>query len=137
LLRRSFPGATVAVNDIGAVAFCGGVRVLDLWGLSTMEVARHKLDRTYTTAVIVALARERGAEIAAVYDDWFQAYGGFPPSWEKAGKWTIRDNIVCGRDTIAFYAATPAAAERLTAALRAYGPHLPPSVRQSGPYLER
>jgi hypothetical protein len=137
LLRRSFPGATVAVNDIGAVAYYGGVRVLDLWGLSTMEVAHHKLDRTYTTAVIGALVQERGVEIAIVYDDWFQAYGGFPRNWEKAGKWTIRDNIVCGRDTVVFYATTPAATERLTAALRAYGPHLPLSLQQSGPYLER
>jgi hypothetical protein len=38
---------------------------------------------------------------------------------------------------VAFYAADPAARERLIAALRAYGPHLPPSVLQSGAYLER
>lgn len=60
MLRRSFPGAAVAVNDIGAIGYYADVRVLDLWGLATMEVARHKLERTYTTAVIAGLAGARG-----------------------------------------------------------------------------
>ncbi len=137
MLRRSFPGTAVAVNDIGAVAYYADVRVLDLWGLATMEAARHKLDGTYTTAVIDALARERGVTVAAVYDGWFDAYGGFPPAWERVGTWTIRDNIVCGKDTVAFYAAVPGAKEALERALLAYAPHLPPSVVQRGAYLER
>ena len=137
MLRRSFPGEAVAVNDIGVIGYYGGVRILDLWGLATMEVARHKLDRTYSTSIIAGLAKNRGVEVAALYDDWYDAYGGLPPDWEKMGKWTIRDNIVCGRDTVAFYAATPEGRERLVQALRAFAPHLPPSVLQSGAYLER
>ena len=137
MLRRSYPGAAVAVNDIGAIAYYAKSRVVDLWGLATMDVARHKLDRTYTTAVIEEVTRKRGVEIAVVYDDWFAPYGGVPAGWEKKGKWTIRDNIVCGRDTVAFYAAAPSGGERLTTALRAYAPHLPPSVLQSGAYLGR
>jgi hypothetical protein len=135
-LRQHFAGTSVAVNDIGAIAYYADVRVLDLWGLATMEAARHKLDRTYTTAVIDGLAYSREVEIAVVYDGWFDAYGGFPPAWERVGQWTIGDNIVCGRDTVAFYAAVPGARDRLLQALRAYAPLLPQSVRQAGPYLE-
>jgi len=137
LIRRHFPGETVALNDIGAVAYFTDNRILDVWGLASGEIARRKIRRTYTTEVLERLVREQHADIAVVSADFIDVRGGLPPHWDNLGEWTIRDNVVCARDTVSFYATRPEARERLMTALRSYGRLLPPSVRQRGRYLQK
>src|SRR6185436_5620763 len=55
-LARFYPGQGVAANDIGAICFLADLRVLDLWGLASRDVAEAKLTGTYSTARIGELA---------------------------------------------------------------------------------
>jgi hypothetical protein len=135
-LHLYYDGQSVAANDIGAINFFADLRCLDLWGLASRDVAALKLHGRYTTDAIASLARSAGARIAVVYDPWFLSYGGLPVSWIKAGTWRIRDNIVCGVDTLSFYALSPEEAESLKTHLREFAPHLPARVIQAGPYLQ-
>ena len=61
-----------------------------------------------------------------MYDSWFQ----IPAEWIKVGEWQIRDNVVCGDDTVSFYAVDPAATPGLIENLRAFASRLPADVIQ-------
>jgi hypothetical protein len=126
--QKHYAGQLVAANDIGIIAYSSGATVLDLWGLADIEVLRAKRDKRYGPGFLEQIARERGARVAAIYDDWFKPLGGLPRSWKRIAHWTIHDNVVCGRDTVAFYATDPAEATRLERLLRQFGPELPSGV---------
>jgi hypothetical protein len=133
-LARYYPGESVAANDIGAIDWRADLRVLDLWGLASREVAEAKLTGRYTTSRIAELARSRGVRVAVIYERWLDAAGGVPPEWSRAGRWRVASNVVLGDRTVAFYAVDPAEAGPLAEHLRAFAPELPPGVAQLGPY---
>ena len=135
-LHLYYEGRTVAANDIGAINYFADLRCLDLWGLASRDVAALKLKGRYTTDAIASLAVSSGARIAVIYESWFHDYGGLPAAWIKEGSWKIQDNIVCGSDTISFYAVAPDEAEPLRTHLREFAPHLPGRVIQAGPYIQ-
>lgn len=134
-VRQFYQGHTIAANDIGAVSYLADIRLLDLWGLGSMEPARRKRAGTYSTAAILQLSREAGATAAVLYDGWFRRFGGLPEQWIAAGRWTIPNNVVCGGDTVTFYAVDPSAAPELRANLSRFAAALPPPVLQQGAYL--
>lgn len=133
-LARFYAGAAVAANDIGAVCYLADVRVLDLWGLASREIAEAKLSGGYTTAFIADTARAQGVQVAVIYERWLEAAGGVPPGWTRAGRWRVARNVVLGDRTVAFYAVEPAEAGPLADHLRAFAPELPAGVEQLGPY---
>lgn len=137
-LEKFYPGARVVINDIGAISFLSDPKILDIWGLGTMETAR---DRQKTGSSKVAaqlvyqMAAKRQMEIAIVYDTLGENEQGFK-QWTKLGQWKILNNIVCGSDTVSFYAIEPGQADKLAQNLRLFSSELPKSVIQSGAYLE-
>jgi hypothetical protein len=133
-LARYYPGEPVAANDIGAIDWLADLRVLDLWGLASREVAEAKLAGRYTTGGIAELARARGVRVAVIYERWLDAAGGVPPEWVRAGRWRVDSNVVLGDRTVAFYAVDPAETAALADHLRAFAPELPIGVAQLGPY---
>ena len=133
-LARYYPGEPVAANDIGAIDWLADLRVLDLWGLASREVAEAKLRGRYTTTGIAELARSRGVRVAVIYERWLDPAGGIPTEWVRAGRWRVASNVVLGDRTVAFYAVDPAEAEPLADHLRAFAPELPPGVAQLGFY---
>ena len=118
-IQRYYPQATVAINDIGAVAFETDVHIVDLVGLATMDAARARLDGSMSTQTLGTLGSR--AQIAIVYEDWYTIFGGLPPEWIKAGEWNFGKSAMLGSKT-SFFAVDPSEAERLRAALTEY-PH--------------
>lgn len=127
-VRASYPGQAVAVHDIGAVAFYGDARVLDLWGLADDDVFRLTRAGAYDPAARDELCRRRGVRVAIVYPSAFDATGGLPPGWRRVETWTTQDMVIKTGDTVGFYATDPAAAEELARALDRFAPRLPPQV---------
>jgi len=70
-----------------------------------------------------------------VYDHWFDVYGGIPSQWIKVGQWKISNNVVCGGDTVSFYAVDPNEQNRLCDSLRHFSQNLPQNVAQEGKYV--
>jgi hypothetical protein len=103
-LKQFYHGESVAANDIGAVSYFGNIKLLDLWGLGSLEVAKLKMEGLYNTQQIRDLAKQKKVKIIMVYDDWFKKYGGIPSNWIKVGEWKISNNVVAGGDTVSFYA---------------------------------
>jgi len=133
-LARFYSGQAVAANDVGAVDYLADLRMLDLWGLASLDVAEAKLAGRLTTPWIASVARERGVRVAVIYERWLDAAGGVPAEWVRAGRWRVARNVVLGDRTVAFYALDPAEAGPLAEHLRAFGPELPAGVSQLGPY---
>ncbi len=136
-VREYYQGSTVALNDIGAVNFLADIHCLDLWGLASRDVTLLKRAHRYRTANIAAIATHSGARIAMVYDYWFAGeVGGLPPDWVQVGRWTVRNNVILGGDTVSIYALSPSETPYLIQCLREYSPQLPRDVIQSGSYLD-
>jgi len=138
-LRQYYPGRTVALNDIGTVGYLADVRIVDLWGLGSLEPARLKLRKEYGTRAIYDLTREQDVTIAIVYDDWFRINGinGLPGEWIKTGQWSIPNNVACGSDTVSLYGVASRAGDELALNLRRFGGELPVDVAQDGEYVGR
>jgi hypothetical protein len=134
-VRQYYQGSTVALNDVGAVNFLADIHCLDLWGLATRDITWLKREHNYHTRDIAALSKQAGARIAIVYDSWYGEEGGLPPQWVRVGRWTVRDNVILGGDTVSIYALDPAEVSHLIQCLREFSPRLPRDVIQSGVYL--
>lgn len=105
-LKQYYPNTAVALNDIGAVGFFTNVKIIDLWGLGSLDVARAKTEKRYSSETIDIITRSHGVKIAIVYDRWFDKYGSLPKSWFLVARQRIllRSTWVLGGDTISFYA---------------------------------
>lgn len=136
LLHRNYEGRAVAANDVGAINYFADIANLDLWGVASLEVLRARRGGYYSVHMIDSLSRAHGVRIAIVYDAWFEPIGGVPKAWIKAGEWSIRNNVAVDRDTISFYAVDSSETLDLTCRLQEFGPTLPPSVRQEGPFTD-
>lgn len=121
-------GKVVALNDIGAVGYYSDTPMLDLFGLASPEVYRIRIRHEYSTEAIDRLVRRAGAETAILTPDWYKAFGGIPASWTQVATWKIENNIICGSDTVSFYAIEPEARDDLTRRLKEFGPSLPADV---------
>lgn len=125
-LERFYPGASVALNDIGLPSFKAGLEVFDLVGLADMDVARRKRRGFYAVDDIEELAKARGVRLAVVYDSWF--INRLPPTWIRVASWTIQYDLVTGSPTVTFYATSPLEAATLRRNLRVFTPSLPKRV---------
>lgn len=126
--KRFYNNAVVAANDIGAVSYYTQSPVLDLWGLGNFQVAKSKKEHRWTPGFLDSLARQKGATIAIVYDSWFDPQ--LLHRWQKVATWKIPNNVICGDDTVSFYAVDASAAGMLLNNLKAYQPTLPQDVER-------
>lgn len=135
-LERYYRGEAVAANDVGAINFYADIRCLDLGGLASMEVADLKRGMRYGPKDRYDLAKSKNVRIALVYDETFAEWGGLPPQWIKVGSWKISRNVVCGGDTVSFYAVDEEERAPLVRHLREYSSGLPRTVEEAGSYLD-
>ncbi|MDX1993847.1 MAG: hypothetical protein SF029_15780 [bacterium] len=130
-LDAYYPGAVVAANDIGAINYFADLRLVDLYGLGTIEIARAKQSNTYSTETLRQVTTEQGAQIAVIYEPWYEPYGGVPPEWMLVGRWALppEKNVVLGYHEVSFYAIDPLYADPLREHLREFADQLPESVQ--------
>lgn len=121
VLAAHYPGACVAVNDVGAVNWFARITCVDFFGLADLEVCRLRMDLAWGREAIERVARERGVRVAVLYDRWFdrESTGGLPDGWQRVARWRIAGNVVNGEDTVSWYAVDPGERTGLVQALRA------------------
>jgi len=130
IVHKYYQNSTVALNDIGAVNYLADIHCLDLMGLANFDVAALRRKGNYQVSDIERIAKNSGVRIAIIYDSWFP--GRVPPSWVRIGRWTIQNNVICGGDTVSFYAVDPAESAHLSESLGDFYTRLPPEVIQQG-----
>jgi hypothetical protein len=125
-LQKYYPEEGVAANDIGAVAYFTTGRVVDLWGLGDIDIARSRRKQYWTPTFLDTISRRKNARLAIVYDSWFK--DSLQHHWQKLATWKIPDNVVCGDDIVSFYAIDSSIAPKLKNDLILYQQSLPKEV---------
>ena len=133
-VRRFYKGKGVAANDIGAVDFLGDIDLLDLYGLTDLDVFRARRNQTIDNPTVRALCKKHHVELVVCYTDWAPMYGGLLPEWIPVGQWTIPNNVIVANITVTFFAANPSLAPRLIRELQEFSPTLPKDIVQAGLY---
>jgi hypothetical protein len=123
-----YVGEAVGLNDIGAVAYYSGVEIVDLWGLSDLDIAERRLAGTLNPIEIEWAAQTSGVQVVAMYEDVLDETGGAPASWVPVADWRIHRNAVCGSSRLTWYATSAEAAPTLRAQLEQWSPTLPATV---------
>ncbi len=118
-VQRYYQGKAVAANDIGAINYLADLKLLDLYGLGSLEVAQAKRRGEFDREQVRALGRAHQVEIIIIYNTWFE--GKIPEEWQEVGQWQISDNVVCGSDTVSFYAPDASRREEIRAQLEEFG----------------
>ncbi|HVV71075.1 MAG TPA: hypothetical protein VHI52_06175, partial [Verrucomicrobiae bacterium] len=115
-----------AVNDIGAVSFLTHGANIDLWGLGNIQVARSRKSGRWNPGFLDSLCRAQGAGTAVFYEKWFN--DSLRDRWTKVATWRIPNNVICGDDSVSFFAIRPTDAPVLKGHLKAFEKQLPAGV---------
>ncbi len=128
-VQQHYNHESIALNDIGAVAYFTDAKILDLTGLAHHRVLRERLADRFNTQSVDDLSRRRRVRLAIVYDRWFAGSPSvkafwlgpkLPSTWRKAGEWRFPQRRVIGESILSFYAVDPLEQRRLAAALEAF-----------------
>ncbi len=115
----------VAVNDLGYVSYQNPKYVLDLGGLTSLEVlhlSRASADPEWMNRVSAA----RDVQLAMIYDRWFESLSA---NWRKVGELQLgRSQITASQTTVSFYALTDEAYARARGVIDAFRSSLPRGV---------
>ncbi len=118
----------VALNDIGAVAYFTRRPVVDLAGLADQRIAIARRTSRFDTAGMQAAVARASADVAVLYDSWFEGPLAPPSDWVRVGRWTATEHVTVADPTVSFYATRFEHAAALRASLRAWTPQLPSGV---------
>lgn len=124
---RYYAGQGLALNDIGAVCSKNDLKLVDLFGLASLEVFHAKRAGIFDASVIDRVTRAHDVRVAILYDSWFKR-SGLPSSWVKVAEWRITGNITCSSDTVSFHATRASEADTLRSNLRDFEAQLPSAV---------
>lgn len=126
-LRKYYEKEAVAANDVGAISYFSRGNNLDLWGLGNIAVARSRKGNYWTPEFLDSLCQKRNVRIAIVFDSWFS--DSLLSRWKKVATWQISNNVICGDDTVSFYAVEKGEEVLLRKDLEAFSRELPGDVR--------
>jgi hypothetical protein len=112
----------VASNDLGAISFCAiDDRIIDLKGLSNLEVLERKRMNNWTPASADSLSERMNANVAILHHSWSDAE--VEPYWYRIATWQMPN------DSVSFYSIDRRFIERLRTNMHAFEPKLPPGVK--------
>ena len=132
-LNKYYKGECIALNDIGAVNYIADIECLDLRGLGSKEIAEAIVDDELDEEFVYKEAKRRDCIIAIIYEDKDYGYD-IPSQWTKVGEWKLGYNVVCGDDTVSFWAVDPDEVDDLIENLKDFSENLPKTVKESGNY---
>jgi hypothetical protein len=125
--KQYYNQAPVALNDIGAVGYFTDSKIIDLWGLATVEITKSKRNHYWTPNFLDSVCKANHVQMAIVYDSWFG--NSLAKGWSKAATWQIRNNVICGDSIISFYSLDSSSKNILKGQLEAFQSQLPSSVQ--------
>lgn len=123
-VHRYYNQAPLVATDIGAICYLAQPHLIDAFGLATLEVAKAKMNNTYSFYFVDSLCRKKGVEAAVIYSNKIDT-----TLWHKAGCWIISNNAVCVKDTVDFFGLNLPAAHKIQREMMDFQSLLPKSVR--------
>ena len=92
-------GSVVAANDVGAIAYFGGHRILDIEGLVTPKALayRGRPERG------LAFVRDERPDFVVIFPHWYPEIAAHPELFTEVHRVTIDDNLVSAGSTLVVY----------------------------------
>ncbi len=135
-VQEYYANDVVMANDIGALCFLTDARILDIYGLGSLEPAQFREGPGgYAKEDLKQWSREEGARIAIVQLGWGEITERLPDDWILVGVWDVPRNVVFGDTEVGWYATSEAEAELLMKNLSEFAPKVPFDIVQKGPYM--
>lgn len=121
-INKYYQNNIVAINDIGAISFYTDAHIIDLVGLSDLDVLRLIRNNKFKTTEIETLTKRKNFDIAVIYDTWFDnpMVGGIPKSWVKCGSWMVSSIRSIPNAKVTFYASDSTRAKCLVNNLKEF-----------------
>ena len=124
-----YPHQTVAVNDLGIMAWFSHATVLDLFGLGSNEPNAMRKAHHYGADAIERWTARRQVQVAILQPCWSEIMRITPASWSLVETWEFPRNTVFYDRTVGLYATTPDAAAILRRNLASF--QTPPAIRRT------
>lgn len=136
-LHEYYEGEAVVLNDIGLPNYLADIRLIDIFGLGTLETANYAIDQAYSMENFDRLIEEKNAKVAIFYDLWVtQRVGAIPENWHVLGYWSTPTPTILGGPTVWIAAIGEDQVEILTQRLQEFRLSLPSEITQQGPYMD-
>ena len=104
-IDRELPeDSTLAVNDVGAIAYFSQRRVLDTVGLISPEVLSYIEGRASRDAAVLDFLKDERPEYAVLFPDWYPDMVADDRVFEPIHSVVLRENLICGGDEMVVYA---------------------------------
>lgn len=104
-IDRELPeDAVLAVNDLGAIAYFSGRRVLDTVGLISPEVLAYIESRPSRDAAVLAFLEDERPDYAVLFPDWYPGTVSDDRIFEPIHRAVLTDNLIAGGDEMVVYA---------------------------------
>jgi hypothetical protein len=97
LAANSERQALVATNDIGAIAFFSGRRILDLEGLTTPAILPFKTGRCH-----LEFLRQQKPDLVVIFDEWYPHLAGRTDLLIEVHRITV-PRVTAAHDTLKVY----------------------------------
>ncbi len=118
---------SVAVSDLGCVAYYSCVHVLDIWGLGTPEVA-DAVRAKNLGGIFPGLFKKHEVRYAALYDEWYDLQS-LSPGMRVVAKLEMKyPRIICAGDTVVLCVTDENDAKPFEEHLRRFAAKLPDGV---------
>jgi hypothetical protein len=92
----------VAAGDIGAITYFTNIDLLDMAGLGSYEVIKLQKNGQFNSQSVNAMLNREQSDLILKYDNRYVDLHF--PDYQLIGQWTIQNNVVCGGETVNFYA---------------------------------
>ena len=122
-VKKFYNSVCIGAVDVGAIAYFSECKLLDIWGLGSIEIARLRLKHRHHLYQMHRVFEKNKMQIAIVYGKGYNY-----PKWHKSGSWIIKNNTVCDNDTIDFLSVSPFESQPLISNLKSFEPLLPKTV---------
>jgi len=119
-------GEAVVLNDVGCTLYFTDAPVLDIYGLTSWEVANLGGGAHMTSADIAALSQRRQAKMAVLYPEWFQSR--LPLSWVAVGEWETPSRCYAAETVVRVFATAEEHEEEVRARWNRLAVSLPQGV---------
>ncbi|MDI6723643.1 MAG: hypothetical protein QMD61_03235 [Methanobacterium sp.] len=124
-IHEFYSNESIVLNDIGAVNYLADIKCIDIYGLGNKNVIKALKNGSYNAEMVSRLTEKNNVKLIVIYENWFE---NLPSRWIKVCDWKIKNNIVCGDDTVSFYVKDTGEKDNLIENLRNFSSKLPRDI---------
>jgi hypothetical protein len=87
-------------------------------GLANNEITKARLKKYYNSSFLQKKVTDNNIKIVIIFEEWFDS--DISENWQKVATWRLPYNVICGSDTVTFFATSTADASQLKNNLMKY-----------------